>query len=80
MSSRSIAATVPRTRVSSAVRKPTRGISSRLASSSLLPKLCVKVLRHEASFSFAIAAKMRFSLGLARSTPDPTLRWIKTQR
>src|SRR6516164_1128006 len=59
MSSRSIAATVPRTRGSSAVRKPTRGISSRLASSSLLPKLCVKVLRSLSNPSPQIVACMR---------------------
>ena len=45
MSSRSIAATVPRTRGSSGGRKPTSGHRSRLASSSLLPKHCMKVLR-----------------------------------
>ena len=59
MSSRSIAATVPRTRGSFAGKKPTTGSNSKLASSSLLPKLCVKVLRLSSNPRLQIVACMR---------------------
>ena len=59
MSSCSIAAVVPRSRGSSGGRKPTSGIRSKLASSSLLPKLCVKVLRLVSNPSSQIVMCMR---------------------